>query len=109
MEENKLEELKIESEEKLEQTAGSGCWFNARFVAPDGHDVGCGTSWYRVQFSDTEFCSKFPGICPVDGNPHDPSGRHYCGNGQYFIACSKCGHFLNKDGTYHSGWGVLAD
>ena len=104
-----MEEKKTMADEELQAVNGAGCWFGARFVAPDGHDVGCSMSYYRVQFNDKEFCEKFPKICPVDGAPHDDSGRQYCGSGKYFITCKKCGHYLNKDGTYHTGWGVLAD
>ena len=112
MEERTKKEHMITDADELEKAAGGtagGCWFGARFVAPDGHDVGCEVSWYRVQFSDREFCEKFPAICPTDGKPHDTAGRHYCGSGQYLLKCSRCGHFVNKDGTYNSGWGVLAD
>ena len=58
------------SEESLEDVGGGGCWFDARFVAPDGHDVGCG---------------------------------------QAFITCSRCGHYVDKEGKFTDGWGVVAD
>ena len=105
---DKLENEVVDNEE-LEKVTGGGCWFGARFEAPDGHDVGCEVSWYRVQFSDIEFCNKFPSICPIDGNPHDNTGRKYAGKGKYFIVCKKCGHYLDKNGNYDDGWGILAD
>ena len=40
------------NDEKMEGVSGGGCWFGARFEAPDGHDVGCSRAYYRVQFSD---------------------------------------------------------
>lgn len=97
------------NDEKMEGVSGGGCWFGARFEAPDGHDVGCSQAYYRVQFSDTEFCNKFPSICPIDGKPHDSSGRQYCGEGKYFITCTKCGHHLNKEGNYDGGRSTVAD
>lgn len=109
MTDNRIEEFLDEDEKELVQAAGGGCWASARFVAPDGHDVGCAVSWYRVQFNDLDFCAKFPEICPIDGKAHDNTGRQYCGNGRYLITCKKCGHYLEKDGTFHSGWGVVAD
>ena len=111
MEGKKMEEKNkiLAKDEEMEEVSGGGCWFNARFVAPDGHDVGCEVQWYRVQFSDLEFCKKFPKICPIDGGPHDLSGRHYNGNGSSYYECAKCGHFLEKDGSYHDGWGVLVE
>ena len=102
-------DIKELNDENLEEAAGGGCWFGARFVAPDGHDVGCDVSYYRVQFNDREFCEKFPKICPIDGGPHDTDGRHYCGNGVYKYKCSKCQHFVDKEGNYHSGWGVTVE
>ena len=104
--ENNKRELK---EENLEKVSGGGCWFGARFVAPDGHDVGCEVAYYRVQFSDNEFCNKFPSICPIDGGPHDNLGRHYCGEGKYKIKCSKCQHFVDKQNNYTDGWGFYLD
>ena len=37
------------SEDELEEVAGGGCWFGAKAVAPDGHDIGCrlSCSWYE--------------------------------------------------------------
>ncbi|MBQ6492770.1 MAG: hypothetical protein IJI92_02770 [Erysipelotrichaceae bacterium] len=104
-----LDKEKGIKEEKMDEVSGGGCWFNARFVAPDGHDVGCEIQWYRVQFSDNEFCNKFPSICPIDGGPHDNKGRHYCGNGNYLMKCSKCGHFVDKQNNYTDGWGFPVD
>ena len=100
---NKDEILKKDiADDELEKVAGGGCWFGARFVAPDGHDVGCEVAWYRVQFSDSEFVNKFPSICPIDGKKHDLDGNHYCGNGVYLLCCSKCNHFVDRNGNYIS-------
>lgn len=99
----------ILNEETLEDVGGGGCWFGARFVAPDGHDVGCGQAYYRVQFNDKDFCRKFPTICPIDGQPHDTNGRQNAGGGQAFITCSRCGHYVDKEGKFTDGWGVVAD
>ena len=109
-----MEEMKknpaILEEDELEQAAGGDhCWNSARFVAPDGHDVGCKMVYYRVQFNDSEFCEKFPMICPIDGGPHDPSGRKYCGDGKYLIICRKCLKYVDKDGKIYNGWDILAD
>jgi hypothetical protein len=111
MEEMKNTAPEIVEEDNLEQAAGGegDCWNSARFVAPDGHDVGCSMVYYRVQFSDRDFIKKFPTVCPVDGGPHDPSGRKYCGDGKYLIICKKCGHYVDKDGKFYPGWGILAD
>lgn len=97
---NSMDKKEILKEEALEEVSGGGCWFNARFVAPDGHDVGCTVSWYRVQFDDLEFCKKFKSICPIDGNAHDTTGREYWGNDNYFIKCKKCGHYLDEEGNF---------
>ena len=41
------------SDKELEGVAGGGCWFGARFEAPDGHDVGCSMLFYdnKLDFS----------------------------------------------------------
>lgn len=105
---NKKENILLKDEE-IEEVSGGGCWFGARFVAPDGHDVGCSQAYYRVQFDDKEFCRKFPSICPKDGNPHDTNGRQNAGGGNAYIMCSRCGHYVDKQGNFHEGSGVVAD
>ena len=96
---NSMDKKEILKEEALEEVSGGGCWFGARFVAPDGHDVGCNVSWYRVQYNDYEFCYKFRSICPIDGNAHDNTGGEYSGN-LYVFKCKKCGHLLDEEGNF---------
>ena len=104
-----MDDKKLVNDEEMKEVNGAGCWNSARFVAPDGHDVGCAAAYYRVQFSDLDFVKKFPGVCPVDGGPHDLSGRKYHGNGKYYYNCAKCHHALTADGNYSDNGGDLAE
>lgn len=58
MDERTKKERMITDPDELEKAVGGvegGCWNSARFVAPDGHDVGCDVAWYRPQFGDRDF------------------------------------------------------
>ncbi len=95
--------------DELKTVSGGGCWNSARFVAPDGHDVGCDIAWYNVQNNAWDFLQAFPDICPIDGKPHDPSGRMSAGGQQFYITCAKCGNFLDKNGRFSRSSGIFAD
>ena len=62
MENNKEKIInKAIDDNELDDVAGGGCWFGAKAVAPDGHDIGCtfSFSWYE---SWSEYKYK-NGIC----------------------------------------------
>lgn len=103
MNENRKEELlnnKL-SEDELEGVSGGNCWNGARFVAPDGHDVGCKHVYYKDNaFDRNDFSVQFKHICYVDGGPHKTDGRQYCGDGHYRVLCSKCHQYLDMNGNY---------
>lgn len=83
-------------DEELDNVAGGGCWFGARFEAPDGHDVGCRMIFYDNKL---DFSAKFPSICYSDGGPHECIIKRY--GGQDLLYCRKCDLPLNgADNTY---------
>lgn len=67
-----------------------GCWLSARFVAPNGHDVGCTWTYYMDnEVGKTLFMKECKDICFVDGKPHDINERQYCGDGHYRVLSEK--------------------
>ncbi len=87
------EEIKKQAinEEELENVAGGGCWFGAKDVAPDGHDVGCtfAFSWYE---SMDEYNFKHD-ICPLCAGKLGPT--KYVGTQKYKI-CEGCGRGIEN-------------
>ena len=74
------------SEDELEEVAGGGCWFGAKAVAPNGHDIGChfSHSWYE---SWDEY--KYDvGICKYCGGELK-SAQHY--SSKEIKWCKDCG------------------
>ena len=82
------EEIKKQAtnKEELENVAGGGCWFNAKDVAPDGHDIKCSFSfsWYE---SLAEYYLK-QDICPGCGGKFGQT--KYVGTQKYKV-CENCG------------------
>ena len=74
------------NEEELDNVAGGGCWFGAKDVAPDGHDIGChlSCSWYD---SWEEYKYK-KGICIYCGGKLE-SERSV--SSSKYKPCSNCG------------------
>ena len=97
------------SDDELENVSGGGCWFGARYVAPDGHDVGCSMSEYRDAFDLKTFSYKFRDVCFKDGQAHDTNGRQYCGNGEYRVLCSKCGLYMDMNGVFSDNQCAVVD
>lgn len=80
------------SDDEIEEVAGGGCWFGAKAVAPDGHDIGChfSCSWYD---SWDEYNYKH-GICKRCGGK---LGEEQSVSSSHYKVCTECGYGNHND------------
>ena len=80
------------SDDELDNVAGGGCWFGAKGVAPDGHDIGCRTSisWYD---SWDEYKYKHD-ICIYCGGK---LGEERTVSSSSYKVCTQCGWDNDND------------
>ena len=83
------------SEDELGEVSGGGCWFGAKDVAPDGHDIGCtfAFSWYE-NWDEYKYRK---GICPQCGGKL--SEEKYVSSSSW-KNCLDCGY------SFHNKWGA---
>ena len=80
------------SDDELKEVAGGGCWFGAKAVAPDGHDIGCtfGFSWYT---SWNEYNYKHDICIRCGGKLGEEQVVAY----RYYKVCTECGYENEND------------
>ena len=83
------------SDDELKEVAGGGCWFGAKDVAPDGHDIGCRftSTWYD---SWDEYNYKHD-ICKYCGGKLGKEDVFSYGR---YKVCTECGHDNEKENKW---------
>ena len=85
MNKDEIKAKKVDDNE-LDNVAGGGCWFGAKDVAPDGHDIGCILGWYDSW--DEYYYEK--GTCKVCGGKLSEE-KSWASSATTYKWCTQCG------------------